>query len=83
MGKKLLVAIPYMYLFHFTFSGADVIGVNCHFDARRGLETMKIFKKALDEARIKRHLIIQPVGFHTPDADVKGFIHLPEFPFGR
>ena len=40
-------------------------------------------KEGLDKAGIKVHLMAQPLGFHTPDADRQGFIDLPEFPFGE
>ena len=30
----------------------------------------------------KMHLMVQPLGYHTPDAGKQGFIDLPEFPFG-
>lgn len=39
-------------------------------------------KKAIEAAGIKKHYIVQPLGFHTPDAGKQGFIDLPEFPFG-
>ena len=40
-------------------------------------------KKALDAAGIKKHLMVQPLGYLTPDASKQGFIDLPEFPFGK
>jgi hypothetical protein len=44
-------------------------------------------KAALDEAGIKKHLIIQPVGFKTPESlhgNAKlGFCGSAEFPFGN
>jgi len=63
-------------------AGADVVGVNCHFDPFVSLEALREMKKAMDAAKIKKHMIAQPLGFHTPDAKLQGFIDLPEFPFG-
>lgn len=40
-------------------------------------------KKALDAAGIQKHLMVQPLGYLTPDASKQGFIDLPEFPFGK
>lgn len=40
-------------------------------------------KEALDKEGLKPHLMIQPAGVHTPDVDHRGFIALPEFPFGK
>lgn len=40
-------------------------------------------KTALTNAGLNVHLIVQPLGFHTPDAGKQGFIDLPEFPFGK
>jgi len=62
-------------------AGADVVGVNCHFDPFVSLDALRLMKKALDAAKIKAHMIAQPVGYHTPDAKLQGFIDLPEFPF--
>jgi len=63
-------------------AGADVVGINCHFDPFVTLEGLRLMKKAMDEAGIKKHMIAQPLAFHTPDAKRQGFIDLPEFPFG-
>ncbi|XP_031558118.1 betaine--homocysteine S-methyltransferase 1-like [Actinia tenebrosa] len=63
-------------------AGADVVGVNCHFGPIKCLETMRLMKAALDAAGLKCHLMIQPLGYHTPDCGKQGFIDLPEFPFG-
>ena len=56
--------------------------MNCHFDPDTTLKTVQLMKEALDEAGLKRHLMVQPVGYHTPDCDRAGFLHLPEYPFG-
>jgi len=61
--------------------GADVVGINCHFDPFRCLAAVKKMIAAVQEAGLKVHYMIQPLGFWTPDASVQGFIDLPEFPF--
>ena len=65
-------------------AGANVIGVNCHFDPFMSLDTLKLMKQGLVEAGLfdKVYLMCQPLGYHTPDAGKQGFIDLPEFPFG-
>lgn len=65
------------------FKGADVVGVNCHFGPIKSLEAMRLMKEGLDAAGIKCHLMVQPLGYHTPDCGIQGFIDLPEFPFGK
>ncbi|XP_078071103.1 betaine--homocysteine S-methyltransferase 1 [Mustelus asterias] len=62
-------------------AGADLVGVNCHFDPTTCLKTMKLMKEGLEAANLKAHLIVQPLAFHTPDCNKQGFIDLPEFPF--
>lgn len=64
-------------------AGAHIVGVNCHFDPFVCLEAMKKIKKGLEEGGFlgKVHMMVQPLGFHTPDAGKQGFIDLPEFPF--
>ncbi|XP_040581277.1 betaine--homocysteine S-methyltransferase 1 [Lepeophtheirus salmonis] len=64
-------------------AGANVVGINCHFDPFICLEGMKLMKQALLEADLlnKVHLMVQPLAYHTPDAGKQGFIDLPEFPF--
>lgn len=69
--------------FFFKLKGADVVGLNCHFDPFVSLETLRKMKTALTNAGLNVHLIVQPLGFHTPDAGKQGFIDLPEFPFGK
>lgn len=63
-------------------AGADVVGVNCHFDPFRCIEAVKKMRDAVHAAGLKAHFMVQPLGFWTPDASVQGFIDLPEFPFG-
>lgn len=62
-------------------SGADIVGVNCHFDPFVSLDTMRCMKEALDAAKLKPYLMVQPLAYLTPDASKQGFIDLPEFPF--
>lgn len=66
----------------FLFLGADIVGINCHFGPDQCIEACCLMKEALDAAGIKKHLIVQPLGYLTPDAGKQGFIDLPEFPFG-
>jgi len=40
-------------------------------------------KEALDKEGLKPHLMIQPIGYHTPDSSGDGFLYLPETPFGE
>lgn len=62
-------------------AGADIVGINCHFDPFVTLDGMRKMKAALDASGLKPFLMTQPLGFHTPDAGRQGFIDLPEFPF--
>lgn len=71
------------------FAGADIIGINCFYDPDVCLKTMKAMKEALEKAGLKRHLIVQPVGYRTPEcldhnnpASKIGMTGLEEFPFG-
>jgi len=62
-------------------AGAQVIGLNCHFGPYELNRGMAKVANAL-ESYTGVHMIVQPLGYHTPDAQVQGFIDLPEFPFG-
>uniref|UniRef100_A0A8C4YM87 Hcy-binding domain-containing protein n=1 Tax=Gopherus evgoodei TaxID=1825980 RepID=A0A8C4YM87_9SAUR len=62
-------------------AGASIVGVNCHFDPETCLRTVKLMKEGLEAAKLKAHLMSQPLAFHTPDCGKQGFIDLPEFPF--
>ncbi|MCL4168685.1 UNVERIFIED_CONTAM: hypothetical protein GTU68_048608, partial [Idotea baltica] len=62
-------------------AGADIVGINCHFDPFVTLKAMKLMKDALDAKNLKAHLMCQPLAYMTPDAGKQGFIDLPEFPF--
>ncbi|XP_078378885.1 betaine--homocysteine S-methyltransferase 1-like isoform X1 [Oculina patagonica] len=68
-------------------AGADIVGINCFFDPDVCLKTMKVVKESLDKAGLKRHLIVQPIGYRTPEcmegdnpASKTGFSGLAEFP---
>jgi len=66
-------------------SGAEIIGVNCHFGLNETLEACYQMKLGLEEIGLDCtkdiFLMAQPVIYHTPDASKQGFIDLPEFPF--
>ena len=47
------------------------------------LQTIGLMKEALDKEGLKPHLMVQPVGYHTPDTGSMGFGDLPECPFGE
>ena len=52
-------------------AGANVVGVNCHFDPFVSLEAVRKMKAALGEAGLLErptYLMCQPLGYHTPDA---------------
>nr|UIE77778.1 betaine--homocysteine S-methyltransferase 1 [Plecoglossus altivelis] len=63
-------------------AGADIVGVNCHFDPMTCVEAVKKMKEGVEKAGLKAHYMVQPLAFHTPDCNCQGFIDLPEFPFG-
>jgi len=62
-------------------AGADLVGVNCHFDPFVALQTLRNMKEGLDACKLKPYLMCQPVAYLVPDAEKQGFIDLPEFPF--
>uniref|UniRef100_A0A2K6LAR7 Betaine--homocysteine S-methyltransferase 2 n=1 Tax=Rhinopithecus bieti TaxID=61621 RepID=A0A2K6LAR7_RHIBE len=63
-------------------AGASIVGVNCCFGPETSLKTMELMKEGLERAGLKAHLMVQPLGFHTPDCGKEGFVDLPEYPFG-
>lgn len=67
-----------MYLL--STKGADILGVNCRFGPHEALQTIRLMKDALDKAKLKVHLMCQPVCYHTPDAGPTGWVNLPETP---
>lgn len=77
------------FCFSYFSAGANMIGVNCYYDPDVCLETMKIMKQALEKEGLKRHLIVQPMGYKTPEcldhsnpARRMGITGLAEFPYG-
>merc|ERR1719190_146069 len=67
-------------------TGAQIVGVNCHFGPNETLEACYQMKRGLEQIGLDItkdvFLMAQPVIYHTPDAGPQGFIDLPEFPFG-
>uniref|UniRef100_A0A4W5MEL6 Betaine-homocysteine methyltransferase n=1 Tax=Hucho hucho TaxID=62062 RepID=A0A4W5MEL6_9TELE len=63
-------------------AGANIVGINCHFDPMTCVKTVKMMKEGVERAGLKAHYMVQPLAFHTPDCNCQGFIDLPEFPFG-
>lgn len=82
-----LFLINISFTFHLLSSflppGADIVGVNCHFDPKTCVETVSMMKAAVEKAGLKAHYMVQPLAYHTPDCGCQGFIDLPEFPFGK
>ncbi|CAL8387868.1 unnamed protein product [Boreogadus saida] len=62
-------------------AGADIVGVNCHFDPVTAVKTVKMMMEGVGKAGLKAHYMVQPLAYHTPDCNCQGFIDLPEFPF--
>lgn len=62
-------------------AGAQIVGVNCHFDPETCVKTVKLMKEGIEKAGLKAHYMSQPLAYHTPDCNCQGFIDLPEFPF--
>ncbi|XP_020777444.2 betaine--homocysteine S-methyltransferase 1-like [Boleophthalmus pectinirostris] len=62
-------------------AGADIVGINCHFDPETCIKTVKMMKEGVEKAGLKAHYMSQPLAYHTPDCNRQGFIDLPEFPF--
>lgn len=66
-------------------AGAQIVGLNCHFDPFVLLKGMEKIANALERNGVKINqdvfLMVQPLAYLTPDASKQGFIDLPEFPF--
>ncbi|XP_029921359.1 betaine--homocysteine S-methyltransferase 1-like [Myripristis murdjan] len=62
-------------------AGAQIVGVNSHFDPMTCVKTVKMMKEGVQKAGLKAHYMTQPLAYHTPDCNRQGFIDLPEFPF--
>lgn len=67
--------------FHVPCLGAQIVGINCHFDPVTCVKTVKMMKEGVEKAGLKAHYMSQPLAYHTPDCNCQGFIDLPEFPF--
>ncbi|XP_027719417.1 S-methylmethionine--homocysteine S-methyltransferase BHMT2-like isoform X1 [Vombatus ursinus] len=63
-------------------AGASIVGVNCRFGPEISLATVKLMKEGLEASGLKAYLMIQSLGFHTPDCGKGGFVDLPQYPFG-
>uniref|UniRef100_A0A8C5XFK3 Betaine--homocysteine S-methyltransferase 2 n=1 Tax=Microcebus murinus TaxID=30608 RepID=A0A8C5XFK3_MICMU len=63
-------------------AGASIVGVNCRFGPGTSLKTVELMKEGLGATGLKTHLMVQSLGFHTPDCGKGGFVDLPEYPFG-
>ena len=74
--------LPWIQLQHSILSGADIIGLNCQYDPNICIKTMRMMKEAIDKENLQPFLMLQPLGFHVPEAEnIKGGYHeLPEFP---
>lgn len=59
------------------------MGVNCRFGPSTSLKMMKLMKAGLQAAGLEAHLMVQSLGFHTPDCGKGGFVDLPEYPSGK
>ena len=74
----------HIHVFQWFLTGASVVGINCNFGPTVSLKSMRSVKEGLDKAGLSPHLIVQPLGYFTPDVENKiGYLHLPETPFGR
>uniref|UniRef100_A0A3Q2CU16 Betaine--homocysteine S-methyltransferase 1-like n=1 Tax=Cyprinodon variegatus TaxID=28743 RepID=A0A3Q2CU16_CYPVA len=62
-------------------AGAQIVGVNCHFDPMTCVKAVKMMKEGVEKAGLKAQYMVQPLAYHTPDCNCQGFIDLPEFPF--
>ena len=71
------------FLSYIIQTGADLIGINCRFAPDEALQTISLMKHALDKEGLKPYLMMQPVCYHAPDGGSRGFIDLPEIPFGE
>ena len=57
--------------------------MNCFWGPDQLLESIEIMKKAMEDAGVRSHLIIQPLGFHTPERNHLGYSGIDEFPLGN
>ncbi|KAA8592707.1 hypothetical protein FQN60_018162 [Etheostoma spectabile] len=49
--------------------GAQIVGVNCHFDPMTCVKTVKMMKEGVEKAGLKAHYMVQPLAYHTPDCN--------------
>ena len=59
-----------------------MVGQNCHFDYTTSLKTIELMKAELEKEGLSPYLMMQPPGYHVPDAKKGGMPELPEYPFG-
>ena len=64
-------------------TGADIVGINCNFDPNESLKAVAKMKEGVEKAGLKAHLMVQPLGFHCPDGGKRGYMSLPEWPYGK
>ena len=72
--------------YKFPVSGADILGLNCQYDYKTCIKTIKMMKEGLEKAGIKdKYLMVQAVCYHCPEVEnlKNGYHELPEFPFGK
>ncbi|XP_065838280.1 betaine--homocysteine S-methyltransferase 1-like [Oscarella lobularis] len=62
-------------------AGADVVGQNCHFDYTTSLQTIELMKAELEKEGLSPYLMMQPPGYHVPEANKGGMSALSEYPF--
>ena len=55
-------------------AGADMVGINCHFDPFVALKCIRKMKAGLEAASLSPFLFLQPLAYCTPDAGKQGFI---------
>ena len=75
-------SIYFIVMMNESFSGADVVGVNCLFDPTISLKAIAVMKEALSTANLNPYLMCQPIAYHTPDVNKYGLSESPEYPFG-
>uniref|UniRef100_A0A3P8TMB8 Betaine-homocysteine methyltransferase n=1 Tax=Amphiprion percula TaxID=161767 RepID=A0A3P8TMB8_AMPPE len=63
-------------------AGAQIVGVNCHFDPMTCVKAVKLMKEGVEKSGLKAHYMVQPLAYHVPDSTYLGYTELPEFPFG-
>uniref|UniRef100_A0A3P8TPR5 Betaine-homocysteine methyltransferase n=1 Tax=Amphiprion percula TaxID=161767 RepID=A0A3P8TPR5_AMPPE len=62
-------------------AGAQIVGVNCHFDPMTCVKAVKLMKEGVEKSGLKAHYMVQPLAYHVPDSTYLGYTELPEFPF--